>query len=187
MKVLIIQHTQSLRHVPPKATKFWEPHTSVEQIQPNTLVAFWWVGGCVCVCVCVWSCQVLVARIHTLQMLVSFATSLNFFQNAIHVLWWFSFPASRGLSRWGKNERKERDYLLSLIFASLWETSASREWFSQILVLYPSTNLLWLIWEICKLIVHITQEKVNTWIWQPHQIPPKLFLWSVPLQKIHMQ
>ena len=39
-----------------------------------------------------------------------------------------SFPASRGLSRRGKNERKERPVsLLSLIFASLWETSASRE------------------------------------------------------------
>ena len=37
------------------------------------------------------------------------------------------FPASRGLSRRGKNERKERDSLLSLIFASSRETSASRE------------------------------------------------------------
>ena len=37
------------------------------------------------------------------------------------------FPASRGLSRRGKNERKERDFLLPLIFASSGETSASRE------------------------------------------------------------
>ena len=38
------------------------------------------------------------------------------------------FPASRGLSLRGKNVRKEREIsLLSLIFASSWETSASRE------------------------------------------------------------
>ena len=39
------------------------------------------------------------------------------------------FPARRGLSRRGKNERKERERvsLRSLIFASSWETSASRE------------------------------------------------------------
>ena len=38
------------------------------------------------------------------------------------------FPASRGLSLRGKNVRKEREVsLLSLIFASSWETSASRE------------------------------------------------------------
>ena len=38
------------------------------------------------------------------------------------------FPASRGLSLRGKNVRKEREVSpLSLIFASSWETSASRE------------------------------------------------------------
>ena len=41
--------------------------------------------------------------------------------------WHSFFPASRGLSRRGTNERKERVSLLSLIFASSWETSASRE------------------------------------------------------------
>ena len=47
----------------------------------------------------------------------------------------WSFPASRGLSRRGKNERKERDSLLSLIFASSWETSASREVWSTLAML----------------------------------------------------
>ena len=49
----------------------------------------------------------------------------------LNVLYLFKFPASRGLSRRGKNERKERVSLLSLIFASSWETSASRERFKK--------------------------------------------------------
>ena len=53
-----------------------------------------------------------------------------------------SFPASRGLSRRGKNERKERDSLLSLIFGSSWETSASREVESQ----YQTAKFRYTFW-----------------------------------------
>ena len=54
---------------------------------------------------------------------------VNLFKSKLKTFLFKKFPASRGLSRRGKNERKERDSLslLSLIFASSWETSASRE------------------------------------------------------------
>ena len=51
-----------------------------------------------------------------------------------------AFPAGRGLSRRGKNERKERDSLLSLSFASSWETSASREVSARLLMIKLKHN-----------------------------------------------
>ena len=55
-------------------------------------------------------------------------------------LHWY-FPASRGLSRRGKNERKERVSLLSLIFASSWETSASREHQCSVIQVFKATSV----------------------------------------------
>ena len=69
------------------------------------------------------------------------------------------FPASRGLSRRGKHERKERVSLLSLMFASSWETSASRECLHLVRV-----SITWdQAFFFASLLLWLEREKNNAW------------------------